>query len=418
MADVWRYRFYQMANGQPGFTAESHLFDLPLNGVTFGSRLGQAGQLSGTIQMSDTTVQDALAGQPPLHLLADRTAVYVELNGDLVWGGVLQQPNYQSSTKQCQIQCQDWWGFFLNSRQISWNSSYANVDQLYIAADLLNCAMGAPYTSAQIPGYTPSYTGVVGGGVGVLLGLTAQGALGGSYLSGITLTQSWLASANKAIGQAIADVGTAANGFDWTIDVAYDSSGNPTKTFNLWFPRAGRSYQTQQLTGGSVVFNLAGQSEQEYQWPTGTNKPGNTLYGIGSAAGATVPPAVASAPGLIQSGWPLLEDSVSFTDVSDPNLLSQLTQAYLNQVKYPVANPRITYNAGSDSDQPLGSFAMGDDARLIIPPDPYFQNGYDSARGNYGENWWRVIQTDVTVNDDGKSNMVLTFALPPTIVGM
>lgn len=412
--DVWRYRFYQMQNGQPGFTSETHMFDLPLNGVTFGYKLNAVGQLTGNLQLSDVTVQDALAGQPSLDLLLDRTAVYVELNGDLVWGGVLQQANYDSMTKVAALVCQDWWGYFYNSRLIRWNATYTNADQLYIAADLINSAMGAPYTAG---GYTPGYSGVVGGVVGVSLGATAQGALNGSFTSGVTRTQSWLASSFKSIGQAVADLGNATNGFDWTIDVAYDSGGNPTKTFNLWYPRAGRTAQTQQLFGSETVFNMSGASGQNYKWPTGQKKPANDLFAAGSGAGGAAVEAEASDPGMLQQGWPLLEDNISLTDVSDQTLLNQLAQARLNQQKYPVRLPQVQYNAGADSDQPLGSFALGDDARLIIPPDVYFPNGYDSARGNFGEVWWRVVQNDVTVKDDGKSSMLITYALPPIIGG-
>ena len=66
-ADTWRYRFYQMQNGLPGFTAEQHLFDVPLNRVQFTSKLNTVGTFSATVQQSDPQVQAALIGQPPWH---------------------------------------------------------------------------------------------------------------------------------------------------------------------------------------------------------------------------------------------------------------------------------------------------------------------------------------------------------------
>src|SRR5437879_6378290 len=102
MADTWRYRFYQMQNGQPGYTSEAHLFDLPLTGVSFSSVLQQVGQFSATVQMTSPDVQRALLGQP-LHLLEEKTAVYIELNGQLIWGGILQQVDYDSLTQTASL---------------------------------------------------------------------------------------------------------------------------------------------------------------------------------------------------------------------------------------------------------------------------------------------------------------------------
>lgn len=416
--DVWRYRFYQMANGQPGFTSERHLFDLPINQVTFSSKLNDVGQFQGTVQMTDPGVQAALANQPPLDLLCERTALYVELNGNLVWGGVLQQSQYVASTKQTQIQGQDWWGYYTNSRFVAWNSSYTEADQLLIAADLMNIGLGnasnISQPGAQSPPVAAGY--IIGGAVGVVLGPTPTGALAGTITSGTIITVAYAQSAFKNLGQAISDMGTAANGFDRSIDCAY-TAGVPTKTYNLWYPRAGRTYQVQQASGAAVEFNFTGISGQDYQWTAGVTQCANVLFGAGSGGGNTAIASEAANPDLITQGWPLMEDSTSFTDIVSQNQLDQIALAYLNQVQLPVRQPQITYNVGNDSDQPLGSFAIGDDCRLVISPDPYFPIGYDSAGGNYGEIWWRIIQVQTTVSDDGKSNMVITLGMPPIIPG-
>lgn len=412
--DQWRFRFYQMQTGLPGFTSELHLFDIPLSGVTFSTKLNNIGTMSGTIQMTDSGVQSALANQPSLDLLCDRTAVYVELNGNLVWGGIMQQAQYQSTKGQTKIQCQDWWGYFAGMRMITWNSSYTGVDQLLVAADLINIAQGNASSTSQIPNISAGYT--AGGNVGVVLGPIATSALSGAVVSSQDVTVGYAQSAFKNLGQAISDIGTGANGYDWTIDVAYDTNGIPTKTFNLWYPRAGRTYQVQQASGAAVEFNMPGTSGQDYNWPSGVIQTANVLFAAGSGTGNSAISAEAASPDLLTTGWPLMENSTSFTDVIDQEQLDNIALAYLYQVQTPVRQPSVQYNPGSDSDQPLGSFAIGDDCRLIIAPDPFFQNGYDSARGNYGENWWRIIQVDTQVADDGKSNMTVSLATPPVFV--
>ena len=415
MADSWRFKFYAMQNGQPGFTSESYLFDLPLNQVTFSSILGQVGSFSATVQMTDSAVKNVLLGQPPLHLLEDKTAIYVDLNGALVWGGILQQVGYDEDGQKAQLNGVDWWGYFALSRIISWNSSYSSIDQLLIASDLINIAQG----NASTPSATPNIQAntVVGGNVGVQMGASATAALNGTYTSNVLISPAWRVASFKSIGQAVSDLGTTATGFDWTIDVAYDANKNPTKFFNIWYPRAGRTQQTQQIAGSAVVFDRGSTSGIKYSWPSGQSPPANTVYGAGAGAGAVSISSQQSDPSMLGQGWPLLEDSASFTDVSSQLLLDVLTRARMYSRRLPVSLPMMRYAAGNDSNQPLGSFALGDDCRLLIPPDPYFPTGYDSSRGNTGENWWRVIQAAVTVNDEGKSWMDLSFVLPPVLPG-
>lgn len=414
--DVWRYRFYQMQNGQPGFTSESFLFDLPVNTANFSSILQQTGQISGSIKATDESVKSALMNlDAPLHLLEEKTAIYVELNGSLVWGGILQQVNYDSMAQTINIRGMDWWGYFNQGRIISWNSSYTGADQLLVAADLINIAQGNASSTAQSPNIAAGY--VVGGNVGVQLGTLASEALAGSYSSGIAITVGWAESSFKSIGQAISDMGTSAIGFDWTIDVAYNSNSVPTKTFNLWFPRAGRTAQTQLANGTEVVFDMGSTSGQSYQWTSGQVAPANVMFAAGSGSGNQAVASVASDPSLLNAGWPLLENSVSFTDVNSQALLDSLAESHLNSTKYPVSQIKVRYNLGSDSNAPLGTFALGDDCRLIIPPDPYFPNGYDSAGINAGESWWRVQQINSTVSDQGKSYMELVLGAPPIIPG-
>lgn len=414
MADTWRYRFYAMQNGQPGFTSESHLFDLPLNKASFATILQQPGRWSGTVKLTDPGVKSALMGQPPLHLLEEKTAMYVELNGDLVFGGILQQVQYDALAQTAQLQGMDFWGYFAKSRIISWNASYTNVEQLLIAADLINIAQGNASSTSASPQIGAGY--VVGGNVGVQLGTVAQEALAGTFTSGTAVTVAWAASAFKNIGQAVSDMGISALGFDWSIDVAY-STEVPTKTFNLWYPRAGRTEQAQNASGAAVVFDMGSTSGQGYKWQSGQTPPANVTFGAGSGAGSKAISAEAGDPSLLDEGWPLLEDSASYTDVVSQNLLDELTLAHLYARRLPISQVTVSYNAGSDSSQPVGSFAIGDDCRLIVPPDPYFPSGYDSAGTSLGENWWRIQQVTTTVNDEGKSKMDLILGLPPVLPG-
>ncbi len=404
-----------MQNGLPGFTSEQHLFDLPINGPQFSTVLQQTGTISGKVQLTSPDVKRALLGQPPLHLLEDKTAIYVELNGSLVWGGILQQVQYDSASQQADIRGVDWWGYFNQGRVITWNSSYTNIEQLVVAADLVNIAQGSASSGSASPVIAGGF--VVGGNVGVTLGPRAIQALAASNPSGVNVTVGWAPSSYKSIGQAISDMGIAALGFDWSIDVFYDGSGTPVKQFNLWYPRAGRTQQQQQTGGYSIVFDMGSTSGLGYTWPSGQVPPANVVFGAGSGGANVALGSEASDPSMLSQGWPVMEKNVSFTDVSEQGLLDGLTLAHLYATRLPVSQPTITYSAGSDSTTPLGSFMVGDDVRLMIPPDPYFQSGYDSESSAQGSNWWRVQQVTVSVHDEGKSSMAVVLGLPPIIPG-
>jgi hypothetical protein len=414
MADVWRYRFYQMANGQPGYTSEVHLFDLPINTANFSTVLQGNGTFMGTVQMADPGVRAALNGQPPLFLLCDRTALYVEYDGTLVWGGILTQAKYDSLLQTCQIQGMDWWGYFAQSRLVTWNTTYTNADELLVAADLINIAQGAASSSSASPAVPAGQ--VVGGAVGVLLGPNATAALGGSYTSGQAQTVLYAQTSLKSVAGAISDLATALQGFDWAVNVVY-VNGVPTKTFDIYYPRAGRTQQTQQASGSAVVFNMSDKDCLKYILTSGQTQTANTVYGSGSGAGNTAITSVQSNPNLLTAGWPLTEQSISYTDVTAQAQLDGLTAAAVGAWQVPVTNPELWWSPGS-FDQPLGSWAIGDDARLICAPDPYFPNGYDSARGNTGEQYWRIHQWTTYVVDQGASYVDIVLGTPPVIPGM
>jgi hypothetical protein len=423
MADVWRLLFYQMSNGEPHFTFEVPLFQVAGNSLTFSSKLNDVGQMSATIQQSDPGIVAAMKGLSPWHLLDERTSVYIDLNGRLVWGGILQQSSYQRSKHQTKIQAQEFWGYWMSNRLITWNASYTNVDQLFVAADLMNIAEGGGsiHTVPNIASGT-----VVGGNIGILQGQQAIAALASTRLSGVLVTVAYPATSLKQVGQAITDLATSSVGFDHSIDVGYADSyilatygvglGQPYKLFNLWYPRAGRTAQQQKTSGAQVIFHMRGLSGQDYVWNAGAVASANTVFGAGSGAGSTAITSTAANASLLTQGWPLTEAGVSWTDINDQNLLNHMTAAYLAQIQMPVAQPVIYYDPGENSDAPLGSFAMGDDCRVIIEPDDYFPNGYDSEGSGLGQQFWRIIAWQVNVTEQGRSQMQVTLGVPPVIV--
>lgn len=80
------------------------LAELPVAGATFGTKFKRSGALSGNVQLGDPK-QDKLgllgATQP------DRTAIYIDVHGALVWGGVVWDRDYESNDNKLKVQAEE-----------------------------------------------------------------------------------------------------------------------------------------------------------------------------------------------------------------------------------------------------------------------------------------------------------------------
>jgi hypothetical protein len=103
--------------------------------------------------------------------------------------------------------------------------------------------------------------------------------------------------------------------------------------------------------------------------------------------------------------FPLLETTLSRTDITDSTVLQQTTNSYLAAVEAPVVTPVLTFSLDMPNPQ-FGSYLLGDDVRVVVPPDEFFMSGYDGIL--------RIVQWDVTVNPNGVSTVALTLNVPPS----
>jgi hypothetical protein len=76
------------------------------------------------------------------------------------------------------------------------------------------------------------------------------------------------------------------------------------------------------------------------------------------------------------AGWPRLEDALSFTDISVQNTLNEKAKAEQAARSGIILSVKISL-PDADEDPILGSYGVGDDCRLIVPPGPAFVDGYD-----------------------------------------
>jgi len=343
----------------------SIIAELSLTGVNFTQQLNSAGTFTGHILLSGV---NSAGLNIPASTIPGRNAIYVDRNGILVWGGIIWNREYKSSDQSLTITAREFESYF-ERRRITTTLGYTGVDQLTIVQQLVQAAQSVPY-----------------GNIGVVVG---------SETSGITQSRIYYSYELKSYFSAIQELSQVNQGFDFTIAVAYDGDGNPTKTLKLGYPRLGNTYSSTSAT--VPVFILPG-NMVEYVFPEDGTKAANTLYatGAGSNEGKLIATAIDATK--TAAGWALLEDSVNYSDIIDSTLLAGLATGQVNAVSYPPQVIQIAVPAYVDP--VYGSYNIGDQARVIIT-DNFFPTTLDT---NY-----RIIGLNVNPGEDGPERVTITL---------
>lgn len=353
----------------------TRIAELPLTNLRFGSLLNSCGDLSATLPLPalTSTATSALAGVFNDAVDEGRRQLIVDRDGVVVWCGIVWMAPYDDNPPTRTIRAAETWSYF-RRRLIASTRTFTAVDQMSIAQQLISTAIADQ-----------------GGDIGV----TVE-----SSTSGVTLTQVYNSFELKPVAEAVEQLSQAENGFDFAVDAAWNTStGALTKTFRTSYPRRGRSFSQ---TG--LVFEV-GRNVIDWTWPTDGASMANKVYALGRSDGAASMLATAADTYQILAlssggpGYPLLETTMSRTDVSVQTMLNSLAQSKLQAVSTPVTLPEITVRA--DVDPVFGSYITGDSCRFIVPPDtsPRFPDGLDR--------FVRIVGWDVSVSDDGAESVKL-----------
>ena len=98
------------------------------------------------------------------------------------------------------------------------------------------------------------------------------------------------------------------------------------------------------------------------------------------------------------NGWGLLEETASYTDVTDTTLLANLASAQI----FAASSPPITLKivAPPYVDPVYGTYEIGDDVRVRIK-DPFFPQGLDNS--------YRIVALNVQPGETGPEQITLTL---------
>lgn len=333
--------------------------ELPLTGVTADQTLNGVGQFQATLDLGDKKVAKLNwigATQTA------RSLVYIDRDGVLLQDAyILWTRSYDSTTKKLTLGGQSLWSYF-RRRKIIADAVFAGQDQLAIARSLITTAQAA-----------------TGGNIGVALRSETSGVLRDRTYNGYEF---------KPVGEAIEQLAAVINGFDFRINIAYDSSGIPAKTLVLGYPEIGQPAATSPL-----VFDMPG-NIISYTYPEDSTEQDTTAYATGSGDGPAMLTSTAADTSLIDVGYPLLEGQTSYGDVVEQPTLDGHAQADLATHASPVSIPEYVVNPNADP--VLGSYICGDYARFVIT-DERFPRQADGSAGYDQEQ--RITKISLSVPD-------------------
>lgn len=342
------------------------LAELPLAGVQYSFELNGIGRLSGTIPYTDET----LPLDPETASTPGRTAVYVDRDGVLVWGGIVWTRQNVKGGKQ--IQAAEFLSYFQHryvKKTLSTDTSLL-IDPAYVDAGGQRLYNDQKYIMWSLIRYAQDQPG---GSINVNIdGLTAPA-------HGITRVATYYGYERPEIYKSIAELAAADDGFDFGIEVGWTSAANnqaPSRfrKARAWFPRRGRT-----ASESGLVFSKGGGygSILSYDWPEDGTSLVTEMSGLGAGTGEAKIIKTAAAQDLIASGWPLLEGVASYDGVVDEAQVQGMTNADLEALSTSQVQPQFEVSA--DTDPQFGSYSVGDEALFVIEPEPQSPAGREGT---------------------------------------
>jgi len=313
------------------------LAELPFFGVSFSRRLNKPGNCTASFLLGNSQFrdQDTIDATVP-----GRTAFWVERNGILVWGGILWSRTYQSQSNSLQFTGQTFESFFFK-QFIEANFNKVTIDQRTILVDLVT-AMQAK--------------------TGANIGILYPEAFGGTP---VNRTVNFYPYQNWSFGKAIEYMINYSDGFDYTIEVGYDGSGNPTKTLTTDNKLGVSAAATQ------IAFDYPG-NIKNYWYPESASNAAVSMLGFGAGEEALTLMSKVTISALLTAGYPDLQESYSNRDVSVQATLDSQTQTASTLAEVPMIVP--TFETNPEMEPIFGSYSLGDYVNINIE-DPRFPNG-------------------------------------------
>ncbi|MEU4205578.1 hypothetical protein AB0F64_37400 [Streptomyces sp. NPDC026294] len=361
-----------VGTGQQGHTytylfcdlrTDTVLAELPLREVKYSTELNGIGSLSAVVPYTD----DTLPLDPDTATRPGRTAVYVDRDGVLVWGGIVWTRDRAEGGKK--IQAAEFLSYFQRRHVKTTLSTDPSVllnpayvpdgqklypDQRFIVWSLLR------YAEVQ-----------TGGSIGIDIN-----SMIAEPNSGVFPTVTYFGYERPSIYDAIKALAAADNGFDFGVEVFWTQPGNndaPSRVrrMRVWYPRRGR----QSAAESGLVFSNGGPEPSilSYDWPENGTEIATEVSALGAGNGEAKLTSVQQAADLIAAGYPLIEAVTTYSDVLEQPRLDATARADL--AARTTADVQPSFEVMADADPVYGSYSVGDVARFVIEPDDQSPTG-------------------------------------------
>lgn len=306
MSDVHTYRYYtaDLLTGQV-------IAEMPFYGVYCNKKINEAGSFNGTFKLGSGNHHDQslLDGSIP-----GRTAVYVERDDVLIWGGIIWSRAYASESKTMQLTGQTFESYF-DHVCIDANFIQQGVEQSQILTNLVNLLQGQQGNDIGLDMDTFPVTGV------------NRTVLIPGYEYHF---------ASEVISQLVG----VDNGLEITIDVLPSGTiDQPTRRLRAGFPKLGNPIDT-----SGLYFDYPG-NITKYWWNESGARGAVKAVALGHGSGFEKVRGQAIDGVKIAAGWPAWWIVNSHPNVVDVNGIAAAARKDLEKYAIPYSRPTLEFTA-------------------------------------------------------------------------
>lgn len=302
------------------------LEDIDLQGVQFSIALSDVGDLTGNLYVPENKrglLLDAAT-------LPGRTGLYVMRNERPVWGGIIWKRDWDEETATFRLSCGSWESYAYHVMQTA-NLTYTSTDQWQIARDLLN-TNGITTQS----GITWPVTGT----------------------TGRVRQRNMFVYDYKTVGLELEQLADLEDGFDYTVESYVNSDGSFGRRYLFGYPRLGRTASLSP-SSNSLTFDYPG-NLAPFQLTEDAESGAWRVFAIGAGEGTEMLAASATDASYAAAGWPTLDGTVQYKDVSIAATLQSHANEDLKKVTPPI--DAWTLQLAADSDVTISDIVIGDSA--------------------------------------------------------
>jgi hypothetical protein len=334
---------------------------IPFTSMSFSQKLCDYGEFTGNLLVNPTT---ALSGKLWSDVLeVGKTTLYVVRNKKIVWGGVLYSYTINQPDRKLEVTARTFeWVFNVAFQGIT--KKYTKTEQLTIARELVTPLV--PYYAMAIDSTTTS---------------------------GVKRDKSFYKYDFKTIFDSLDDLSNLINGFEWGVTVSGTSSGTITRSVDFWYKHKGKSKSSTKLS-----FAYPSNSIKSYKYTSTLADAATRAWTLGAGEGDEMITARADKKDM--TGYPIIEESYSYKDVSKQTTLQQHANSEIKRVEAPIELLEVTVRANNSNAPTIGDFEVGDWAKFTFT-DWFFNPSYST--------FMRIVEYNISVDEDGLEEIDFTL---------